>query len=499
MEQFINQFPALIIAVPLLTALFTPVLAFSAAKLCHAIAQLALLATTAMTGTLLYQVITNGNISYHLGKWEPPYGIEFVLDPLAAVVAVVVAFVACVCWMGSKPVITSGQHPRRRAAVFQTLYLLVTVGLIGVVIAGDIFTTYVFIEVASIAGYGILALGGPKAAMAIYRYIFLGTIGATFYLLGVGFLYANTGSLNMADITVLIKPMLDSPAVLFAVAMVVLGFGIKSALFPLHMWLPDTYTGGPTAAVSFISGTMTKVFGYAMFRFLFYIFGGPGTAAVRTALDLMGWMAAAGIIYGSVMAIAQKDLRRMLAYSSVAQLNYLHLGMALAVPAAYIGFVFQIISHAITKSCLFMIAGGIKYKTGNTEIDNFNGLYKRMPIISVAFTIAALSMIGIPITSGFFAKWYLLEASATASQYIFVGVLVLSGLLNAVYFFRVFERIYFRPADKDIIVRNTGKLELPINMLTPVIIMSVTILAVGCGAGWIVENILQYIVVGGGI
>ncbi len=500
----ITNAPVLIVLIPLATALLTPLISYLVPKLMRYLAPLALGTVTLLSGYNLYHVVNHGAWHYHFGGWTPPFGIEFVIDPLSATIAVVVGLVATLVIIFAKSYLPEERENLLKFSLFYVLFLLVATGIFGITLAGDIFTLYVFIEIASIAAYGLLAMGGYKAAVSSFRYVLIGTVGASFYLLAVAFIYANTGSLNMADLSTLLPPLLTDRTMIFAVAILVAGLGIKSALWPMHTWMPDVYTYGPPPAVAFIAGTMTKVFSYVLFRFLYFILGGPGNPVIDTVLFIIGILAAIAILYGSIMAIAQKDFRRMLAYSSVAQISYLPLAMAIGSPAALVGLILQLISHAMTKSLLYMTAGGIDWKTGNVNVTRFNGLYKIMPITCGVFLVAACSMIGLPPTSGFFAKWYLLTGSLSGHQLLFAIVLVISSLLNAIYFLRLLERFFFRTGidDKiDIQIVRFSVRELPLSMLVPMITMAILIVIVGLGSGYLVDFALQYIsplILGGG-
>ena len=372
---------------------------------------------------------------------------------------------------------------------YYALYGLLTSGLLGMAITGDLFNLYVFLEIASLAGYGLIALGGNKSTLASFRYLLVGTIAASLYLLSIAYLYGITGTLNMEDMGKLISQHLDSVNVLLAMAMLTVGFGIKMALFPLHGWQPDAYTYAHPAAAPLISGVMSKVPALALLRFAFYIFG-AGSEYVAKGLFVIGVLGACGIILGSVMAIAQKDFRRMLAYSSVAQIGYIAAGLSIGNMYGVIAVVLHILNHAFMKSSLFMVAGGIKYRFGEVSIEKFGKLNKYMPFTVVTLVIAALSMVGIPPTGGFFSKWYLVLGALECGQYFFIAVIVISSLLNAIYFFKVLENVFISEDAKLAEVHpKKGKLELPWQMLIPIILFGLAILALGICNGYLVDVI----------
>lgn len=472
-----QHFPALI-----------PILPLSAAMLCLLFSRLnknlgkyVVLAalTVSFIGTiyLLTRVLTTGEtIHYWMGNWAPPLGIEFVIDSVNAIILVMVSGVALFVGLYTQPFFKDEEWFPKGG--FYALYALLSAGLLGMTITGDMFNLYVFLEIASLSGYGLIALGGDKSVLASFRYLLMGTIAASFYLLAVAYMYAITGTLNMADMGNLLSQHLDSPNVLLAVAMLIIAFGIKMALFPLHGWQPDAYTYSHPAAAPLISGVMSKVPALAMLRYMFYIIGAD-SYFVDKGLIVIGFLGACGIILGSVMAIAQKDFRRMLAYSSVAQIGYIAVGLSIGNLYGLIAVVMHIINHAFMKSSLFMAMGGIRYRYGEVSIEKFGGLNKHMPFTAFTLVVAALSMVGIPPTGGFFSKWYLVLGALQTHHYFFIVVLVISCLLNAIYFFRVIENIFISKDANLPEIHNTGRFELPLTMLIPIVLFGIVIIALG--------------------
>ncbi|MFZ5943944.1 MAG: complex I subunit 5 family protein [Bacillota bacterium] len=493
-----EQMPALIVVLPLMASLISPFVSYFSKQLGRWMTILAILAAHISSIGVLIKVVSEGPWHYHFGNWAPPWGIEFVIDPLGGTMAVLISFVSLIVAIYSGPFLN--QDDWLKNATYYSLYLLLTTGLLGMVITGDVFNLYVFLEISSLAGYGLIAAGGHRATVAAFRYLLIGTIGASFYLLGIGYLYAITGTLNMADMVERIMPMIDSPVVFMTVAMFVVGLGIKMALFPLHGWQPDAYTYSHPAAAALIAGVMGKVPAYVILRFFFFVFG-TASIAVTSALQVMGWLAALGILIGSIMAIAQKDFRRMLAYSSVGQIGYIVVGFAIGNTYGLIGAVLHIINHAIMKSCLFLIAGGIKWRTGEVSIEKFAELNKKMPFTMTAFVIAALSMIGLPPTAGFFSKWYLVLGAAEADMWFYIAVIIISSLLNLAYFFRIIENIFMRKkSEEDVTEVKTAKtFELPVTMLLPIVVLGLGILVIGIYNEQIVTQVLQFAVPGVGI
>lgn len=492
-----NHLPVLVIALPLSAALLCTFLSRINKWLGKGLVIASLAGSFLCSLGLLIQTIHmhrhlgTHQIHYAMGNWEAPIGIEFVVDPLNATLAMFIAFLA-LC-----TAIYSIRFIKTRAWLssggFYTLIGLLTVGLCGMTLTGDIFNLYVFLEVASISGYGLIAIGGKKSVLAAFRYLLIGTIGASFYLVAIGMLYALTGTLNMADLAVLIQGHMDNPLIILACASLIASFGIKMSIFPFHVWQPDAYSYAHPGASPLISGAMSKVPAFAMIRFFIFIFG-IDNWIIDNALLFVGIIGAIGMIVGSVMALAQTDFRRMLAYSSIAQLGYVALGIGLGNYYGITGGFLHILNHIFMKGGLFLIIGAIQYRFGIVDYRQFGQLHKKMPITALAMVIAALSMIGIPPTGGFFSKWYLILGALEAHMYPYLLVLIVSSLLNAFYFLRVLERIFIDPPHPSL-RENKGaipkRLELPLTILIPIILFAAGILAMGFLNSQIVENVLE--------
>ena len=333
----------------------------------------------------------------------------------------------------------------------------------------------------------------------------MGTVGASFYLLGLGFLYIITGSLNMADVRNILPLVQENPAVAAALSLMVIGMGIKMAIFPLHGWLPDAYTYAPSTSSALVAPIGTKIAAYVLIRILFFVFGVEFVSQELPITDSIAWLSAIGILYGSVMAMAQSEMKRMLAYSSIAQIGYIGLGIGLANPLGYIGAVLHILNHAFMKGSLFLVAANVRRKTGQSNIAKLDAsLRKKLPWTMAAFTVAALSMIGLPPTAGFFSKWYLALGAIDRGNWVFLAVILVSSLLNAVYFFRILEKVYLipPPAQKtgEDLNPETGKGrgslvgEENFSLMIPVVIISFSLLLIGLGNATIVEMIIQRII-----
>ena len=482
-----NHLPVLIPITLLFSAFFIPLAGFVKRELAFVIALAGVFLSLLFSAAGLFTVITAGEIRYHLGGWPPPVGIEYALDGLSAFMATVVTSVGTLVLVYSRRSILR-EVPERFVPMYALLMLLLA-GLCGIIVTADLFNLFVFLEIASLSAYALMAVGDERGSLASFRYLMLGSIAGSFYVLGVGFLYFSTGSLNMADVAQLLPAVHHSRAVVAAVILIFTGLGLKMALFPLHLWLPDVYTYAPSAVSGLIAPLMTKVAAYAIVRMSLTVFQPHYLHDVLPVTPVIAWLGAAGILYGSIMAIAQSDFRRMLAYSSVSQIGYIGLGIGLANPLGLIGALLHILNHAFMKACLFLVAGSIRFRTGRWKVSSFAGLGRKMPWTMAAFTVAALSMVGIPPAAGFFSKWYLLLGGIDRGNWFFVATILLSSLLTAVYFFRVLEQVYAvhsREPSTPVIPSDP-----PASMLLPTVILGVGVLVLGLLNSVIVSRILE--------
>lgn len=468
----IQNFPIFIVIIPLITAFLIPLIGWWRKKYCCYISIFSTLLIFIISIFLLSSVIDSDTIRYHIGGWEPPYGIEYVVDHLSVFMIILIAFISLIITLYSKKSVE--KELSDNIVAFYTLFMLLITGLLGIVITGDLFNLYVFLEISSLAAYALIAVGEKRDALvASFNYLIIGTIAACFILLGIGFLYMVTGSLNMADLSTILSETytLYPKVVLAAMIFFIVGLSIKIALFPLHVWLPNAYTHAPSVVSAIIAALMTKVGAYVMIRIMFTVFGIYFVTDVIPVTDILSVVAAFAIIIGSINAIAQTDIKRMLAYSSVSQIGYIVLGIGLANQTGLLGGVLHILNHAFMKGCLFLAVGAIIYKTGIRNIYDFQGLGRKMPYTMAAFSIAAISMVGIPPLCGFFSKLFLALGAIESGdwKWIFALVILLSSLLNAGYFLRVLEKAWFGKSyheDMD---------EVPKSMLIPTLI-----LAAGC-------------------
>jgi len=412
------------------------------------------LATLAMTtafilAAMVFAAVFGGGIlSYAFGDWAPPVGIEYRVDAANAFVALLITGVSAILLPWGKPLVDD-EVPERQGS-FYALVLIALAGLLGITLTGDVFNVFVFLEISSLATYGLIAHGRDRRALiAAFRYLIMGTVGATFLLIGIAVLYILTGSLNMMDIAGRLPMAEGSRALQVGLGFVVVGLTIKLALFPLHHWLPNAYTYAPSLISALIAATATKVALYVMLRFIFDVFGAAYSfAALPLAAGLMA-LAIGSMFAGSWLAIMQSNLKRMLAYSSVAQVGYMVLGVSLTTLAGLSAAFLHLFNHGLMKAALFASAGLVAYRCGGLGMNDLRGIGRQMPWTLTAFELAGVSLVGLPPTAGFISKWYLLSAAVAADQLWLVGLILITSLMALIYIARVVEIAWMQPRPED--------------------------------------------------
>ena len=487
-----EQYPALLVVIPLLSALVVSIAGWVNKRLCFPISVAALGVAAWSSVGLLFRVMNEGVIVYKLGGWSPPMGIAYYIDYLNGLVLPVVSIVALLNLIANKKGIEQ-QFPDKTGP-FYTLYLLMVTGLLGIVVTGDAFNLYVLLEIAALTGYGLLAMGEERAPLATLNYLYMGTIGACFYLLGVGYLYIVTGSLNMVDIARLLPPLYQSKAVLAAFIICMVGVWLKMAFFPLHAWLPNAYTYANSAASSLIAPLVTKVMVYVMIRLILTIFTPEFVFTTLAVSDAVVWLAVIAIVMGAVLALAERNLKKMLTYIVVAEVGYMVGGAWLGNRDGMTGAILHIVNDALMTLCVFMVVGNIVYKVKGYAFEDLKGLFRKMPFTMGALVIGAMSIIGVPPTCGFFSKWYLIVGAISSGHYGFMAALIFSSMVSVVLFFRVFEICFYEPfADHHGHDNHPGGMdEAPVSMVVPLLIVAAILIVVGLYTGDIVNHVIQF-------
>jgi len=462
-----DHLPMLVVLVPLLAAPITVLL--GSRRLAWAIAFFASLTSFFIAVKLLYQVYQGGVISYHIGGWAPPMGIEYRIDAANAIVLLLISAIGTIILPFMVQSIKS-EVSERHHTLFYAAFLLCFTGLLGMVATGDAFNVFVFLEISSLSTYVLVAMGAKadkRALTAAYDYLIMGTIGATFFVIGIGFLYAGTGTLNLVDIAAYIDTHGSDRTILTAFAFIVVGIGLKVAIFPMHLWLPNAYTYAPSAITAFLAATATKAAIYVLLRFMFSVFQPDFLYEMNAIKGIMLPLALIAMFVASMIAIFQSDFKRMLAYSSIAQIGYILVGIAFLSTTGLSGAIVHLFNHGITKAALFMAVGALVLRTGSPFYTKIEGMGKVMPWTSFAIVIAGLSLIGVPGTAGFISKWVLVQAALEQGWWPIALAIVASSLLAIIYVWRVVETLYMKQP-----VKGATYQEVPLSMLIPLWIMT---------------------------
>ncbi len=413
---------------------------------------------TFLFSILLYQEIQiHSYISYALGKWMPPIGIEYIIDKVAIIPVIIISGISFIATIFAYKIIPEEIEKKSISKVY-SLWLLAIAGLLGLVTTGDAFNLFVFLEISSLASVALVAMGAHKdkqALVAAYNYLIIGAVGATLYVIGVGLLYGITGTLNMADLTNRISDLNNNRALIAGFGFMIIGIMVKAAVFPLHIWLPRAYAYAPSAVSVLLAATATKASLYILARILFSIFENSENLINYTLLFVILPLSLLAMFAGTIMAIYEKDIKRLLAHSSVAQIGYITLAFAIGTKASVAAGFIHMFNHAIIKGGLFIAITSISfYIKKRVTINNLSGLGREMPITFFCFVICSLSLAGLPLTAGFISKLYLIKASISSDD-IWIAILILiSSALSVVYLWKIIEVMWMRDGRKIVIKEN---------------------------------------------
>lgn len=393
---------------------------------------------------LLQQVMTFGVISYELGGWQAPWGIEYRIDKLNAFVLLIITSISTIVLFAAQTSIEN-EIPKSKHTFFYILYLLSLTGMLGIVATGDAFNVFVFLEISSLSAYALIAMGKDRRALwAAYQYLIMGTIGATFILIGIGLMYQMTGTLNMEDLSQRLPEVAQTRTVFTAFAFIIVGVCLKLALFPLHLWLPNAYAYAPSIVTAFFAATATKVALYLLIRFTFTVFGLSFSFTTIPLQTLFMALGLAGIFIASTTAIYQNNIKLLFAYSSIAQIGYMIVGFSISTVTGLTATLLHMFNHALMKSAIFLALAAVMYRLGNVQLNSFHGLGRQMPLTMAAIVIGGLSLIGVPLTVGFISKWYLLVALLEQGWWPIAVLILLGSVLAIIYVWRLVEVAYFK-------------------------------------------------------
>ncbi len=460
--------PALQVIVPMLSAALVVLLRQH--RLPWAVTTAASLCAFAIAIQLTIDVRGGAEITYEMGSWPAPWGIALGIDSFSAIMLLIVTGASSLALLGGAQSLDQDIEAERQPH-FYAAWLLVLSGLSGIVVTADAFNIFVFMEISSLASYVLIAGGRDRRALpSVFKYLVMGTIGATFYLIGIGLIYLMTGTLNLADMELRIHQVADLKPILVAAGFITVGLALKAAVFPLHIWLPNAYTYAPNMVTVFLAACATKVSLYVLLRFDFIVFQPNLIGHDFQFASFLLPLALLAILVASAVAMHEPNLKRLLAWSSVAQIGYITLGASLVSEAGLTAAMLHIFNHALAKGALFLALACIGMSLVLIRIDNIRGIAKKMPWTMAAFVLAGLSLIGVPGTAGFISKWYLITAMLEEGTLgiVMIVVIIVSSLMAVVYIWRVVEAAYFQTPDPEVSAREAP---MPLLLVTWVAVL----------------------------
>ncbi len=474
MEHFFSQLPVLPIVTPMILAPFA--LLMPAGRTPWLWATLVSWVTFFLCLLLLERVWLDGVMDYNMGDWKVPFGIAYHIDLSNALVMTLVSGMAAVVFPYSLRSVESEIDIRQTPAFYTALMICMT-GLLGVTATGDAFNVFVFLEVSSLATYALVAMGARhdrRALTAAFNYLVMGTLGATFFVIGIGLLYQATGTLNMLNMhDRLVELESGNRSVQAGFAFIITGIGLKLAMVPVHLWLPNAYTFAPSAITAFLAASATKVAVYVMLRFIFSVFG-VQFDFLNVALNGFLLLGLVGMVYASFVAVFRDDVKQLLAYSSVAQIGYMLLGISIGTVDGVSASLVHLFNHGLMKAALFMSVGCVMLRVGSHQLKDYSGLARQMPWTTWAFVISGLSLVGVPGTAGFISKLMLMRAALNietnipfVSGGLVIAIILFSSLLAVIYVGRILFTLILGPVSE----YATHVKEAPASMLVPIYIM----------------------------
>jgi proton-translocating NADH-quinone oxidoreductase chain N len=459
--------PVLLIVIPLGLAFVIPLFGFISKKIEKFIPVVALLSNLIISLKLLPQVLEEP-IHVNIGGFSIPFCINLVAGPVGILFSILIALAGLLISVYALGYIREGAKEK-----YHMLYLLLITGATGVVLTGDIFNLFVFFEILCISSYSLVAYFGDKAGVeSAIKYLIQGALGSSLILIGIGLLYGQFGTLNMADIASNIHSVQSIP-VFVPLVLLITGFGVEAAIFPLNAWLPDAHSSAPSSISAILSGIAIEVGLYAIVRVIFTLFG---ASSILTFLLFLG---VTTLLIGELCAFSQENIKRMLAYSSIGQIGLIVFALSIASSYGITGGLFQIVSHTFGKALLFLAVGYMIYRTGSMNISSFKGMGKKMPYTSFAFTIGAFSLVGLPPFIGFPSKFMIVKAALLKHETLFtllIILILLATIIEGAYFFKVVQVIYFKGGENKLSQKSE---KAPLSVLIPIFIFVGLIVVIG--------------------
>ncbi len=416
---------------------------------------------------ILSAICYGTHINYYMGGWNPFIGIPLVLDGLSGLMLVIINFIGLMSSIFSVRYIEKLYTSKLR---YYGLFLLTIAGLNGLVLSGDIFSIYVFLELASIASYALVGFGNEAEELeASFKYLVMGTVASFFILLGIALLYGATGTLNLAGIATAIYTQGVTGPFKIAFILLISGFFIKAASIPFHSWLPDAHSTAPASISAILSGVVVKITGiYCIIRIVYNVFGvSPLISHILLYIGLIS------IILAGIMAFMQTNLKRTLAYSTISQLGYVFFALGIGTPLAIFGAMFQLFNHAMFKPMLFLNAGSVDYETDEKDINKLGKLADKMPVTSTSTLIGSLSISGVPPFNGFWSKLIIIIAAIQANLIGPAVWAILGSILTLSYYSKILRYGFFGKGNKFNEKKWKDFKEVPAFMLVPVITLTI--------------------------
>jgi len=444
--------PILIIISPLLAAF----LVLLTRKYKIILATTSIITSMVFISTLSSRILSGDKVTYHLGGWQGPLGISLVIDGLSFFFSLIV--------LGLGLLVIIYSIPERRYGRTYYFLLLISLGsMIGISYTADVFNMYVFYELLSLVVYLLIAYNMKGMALrASFNYLIMGGVGLSFFLLGTGFLYAMTGTLDIYHIAERLPAVFDSSMkmVIMSFVLIATGIGIKIAVFPLHSWLPDAHSMAPSPVSALLSGITVEIGIYCLIRVIYNVFSTEAFSIIinssHTILIVLGVVT---LLFGTSMALAQKDLKRLLAYSTINQIGIIFIGLGIGTELGLTGALLHVLNHAIMKCALFFCAGIMIAEAGTRDVQGLSGFNRQQPAIVFAFIIASLGMIGIPPTNGFVSKWLICLAAVEAGYAVLAVIILMASAITAVYYFRVIQVLFSGlPKQNPVLIHERGQM-----------------------------------------
>ena len=481
-----HQLPAILFLLPLFAAISMPVVCLKHRHWSQPISLTILAAMVLVSILNLHNVVNHGEVRYAFSGWTAPLGIEWVADGLASVILVLLSVLGLLGVVFTGP--TSPKALGGRIVHYYTLILLFFSALTGIVFARDLFNLFVFLEVAAISSYALIGVAGGRALFAAFRYLILGTIGASIYLLGVSYLYAVTGTLNMADMADKLPFLLGSKALVGGLLFIFIGLGIKMALVPFHAWMPEAYAYAPDSVSPILASLLTKIVLLAWVRIIYWVLNASTVISDIPILQLVAVLGALAAVIGASLALAQRDLKMMFAYGGISHIGIILIGIGQGNQTGFVGGIFYLLNDAVMQAALFFLAGVAFCHYGVRTIDDIGRVGKQAPWLTGSLIVIALGMVGLPPTGGFFGKWNIILGALEAGNYVSVAAVVLSTLLTLAYFVKLLEGIFCQTSTR----LDVQFGEIPLSFKMTLGVTSAAIMLLGLFSSPIVQLLLNH-------